>query len=238
MPKIPVYKHNVLKNHFALLDKYLFVAGALQAVEHIHTSDYNKIINGKPIFTDRRRGQKCQDQNVERCWKVLTGKGFNILSFLISSSHAVEGLEERVKELIRVEEIVTNPPLSKAAQALAKSGKALSKKKVSSSNDQAFSEEDVDDPLSHPNSSVVEENGSHLIISIPSEIASSSTSSLGTSYHPKIVNPPSDMLATSTVSLQHGSLLDSSCTSSSILGQSHPASVVDYVSSSSCGYQL
>lgn len=206
----------------------MFVAGALQAVEHIHSTDYNKILNGKPIFTDRRRGQKCQDQNVERCWKVLTGKGYNILSFLISASHAVEGLEERIKELIRVEDIVTNPPLSKAAQALAKSAKGLSKKKVCSSNDQSFSEEDVDNPLSLRTSTKIEEDA--LILGIPSEITSRSASIEGS--YPKI--NPSDML----VPLPTPSMLEHSCTPSSIMDPSHPVSVHDYVSSSSCAYQL
>lgn len=77
------------------------------AVEHTYTLDYTKLLNGRAISSDRRKGQRTQDLGIEKCWKSLNDKGFHLLSCLISASHAVEGLEERVKELMRVE---GNPP--------------------------------------------------------------------------------------------------------------------------------
>lgn len=79
----------------------------LLAVEHTYTLDYTKLLNGRAISSDRRKGQRTQDLGIEKCWKSLNDKGFHLLSCLISASHAVEGLEERVKELMRVE---GNPP--------------------------------------------------------------------------------------------------------------------------------
>lgn len=83
------------------------VLDVLLAVEHTYTLDYTKLLNGRAISSDRRKGQRTQDLGIDKVWKSLNDKGFHLLSCLVTASHAVEGLEERVKELMRVE---GNPP--------------------------------------------------------------------------------------------------------------------------------
>lgn len=75
----------------------------MRFVENSYATEYSKLVNGRPTYSERRRGQKTQDQQVERCWKHLNDKDFRLLNIINSAAHAVESIEERIKELIRVE---------------------------------------------------------------------------------------------------------------------------------------
>lgn len=100
------------------------VTGALRFVENSYATEYSKLVNGRPTYSERRRGQKTQDQQVERCWKHLNDKDFRLLNVINSAAHAVESIEERIKELIRVENPCAVAKRSSTSKELNKSNGA------------------------------------------------------------------------------------------------------------------